>query len=745
MVDRVRERWHLDAWDVIRCVEKHSAARLREPMPHLGFFVIVLLFVLTPYTGGCRARLEPASPAGAQALQWPQWPPVVRRFVESEPITAIAYRSPAMWAAGTGGIRRWDVDTQELASIDQESGSWGGRVTALAIDDVGRAWVANEGGIYRVAADRESNLHRGWLWSRTGGVTHVAPIGVDQGGGAWVGTSRGLFRLPDVGGAAIERGHDLAVTSLDLDPDGSSAWVGTRAQGMFRFMEGSARVTVIPGDPGQEIFGSAVLPDGVRLVLGESFGNAWFWLVDPASKVIASGFSGLRHVQPFTRADGHAMLRSGDTAYNISRDACWCRAAQSGHDRPVATLASLDSRLAFVLLPPAPCGIPLPTAHPGANAASYVACPLQLMPPQPLLARTMAVQNDNAVWFGTDDTGVIRVTPSALHRMGGDLADNGGRFTVACADRGRCYVVNGKHAWLFAQGRFRKLPAPAGSGVRLLGVARLSRGELWGIGWRAQGSELVFGSLPLARGEDLGGIRLQVAHRLSLDLAAESPIVSFATVSPIDHIWVGIARRPTASQNDTPVPHVMIDFDPKARLSHRYLPANGVAFDGDDVFVATTAGVSHIDRTKDARSWEGGACNAVARDRAGRLVAATRNGLVDLGDRTRANPTSISELPGRAPGLRGPSYPVVIGKPRALAFDEGGRLWAGTTRGLLAIEGGEITFQANYLEDGPLVGQRARDERWGVDDVSDVVYDGFDRIWALSNNGLIVVDMNAAN
>src|SRR5258705_207358 len=82
---------------------------------------------------------------------------------------------------------------------------------------------------------------------------------------AGAGGADGLFFHSDGGSwtpVAALRG--VAVTSLDLDPDGRTAWVGTRAHGLFR-VEGDRALAALPADDRaapEDIVGTAVTKVG---------------------------------------------------------------------------------------------------------------------------------------------------------------------------------------------------------------------------------------------------------------------------------------------------------------------------------------------------------------------------------------------------------------------------------------------------------------------------------------------------
>src|SRR5205814_1308688 len=99
--------------------------------------------------GACHAGAGASKPA-LPALPGPM---VVVQRAETGPITAIAGHAPSVWAAGVPGLRRWDVTSGEWELVGGERLA-GQRITALAADDDGNAWVAISGEVGHFTADK---------------------------------------------------------------------------------------------------------------------------------------------------------------------------------------------------------------------------------------------------------------------------------------------------------------------------------------------------------------------------------------------------------------------------------------------------------------------------------------------------------------------------------------------------------------------------------------------------------------
>src|SRR6185503_11126450 len=89
-------------------------------------------------------------------------------------------------------------------------------------------------------------------------------------GGAWAGGAGGLARFNGRAWTVSEFLRDVPVTSLELDADGLTAWVGTRARGLYRVdSQGGHPFSPAGGSSpsaSEEIAGVAPTTAGARLV-----------------------------------------------------------------------------------------------------------------------------------------------------------------------------------------------------------------------------------------------------------------------------------------------------------------------------------------------------------------------------------------------------------------------------------------------------------------------------------------------
>src|SRR5450432_1358596 len=215
---------------------------------------------------GPGGEAAPASVASAAAPGF-----TITERAETGPVTAIAARGSVLYAGTARELRRWDVTTDEYEVVGAEAGFLGHGITALGIDGEGQAWVATDGGVGRFVRGKGAagkGAGEGETYQALGGLGGITSLGpMADGRGVWAGGGDGLFRSDGTSWTPIAELHGIAVTSLDLDRDGRTAWVGTRALGLFRADGDHARGVPLGDDPaGLEIVGTAMTAVGTRVV-----------------------------------------------------------------------------------------------------------------------------------------------------------------------------------------------------------------------------------------------------------------------------------------------------------------------------------------------------------------------------------------------------------------------------------------------------------------------------------------------
>jgi hypothetical protein len=634
---------------------------------------------------------------------------------ETGPITAIAARGAVVYAGTAHNLRRWDVTNDEYEELGAEQGLPGRGVTALGLDGEGRAWVATDAGVGRLVRgkDKETYQPMGGL----AGVTALAPFA--DGRGAWAGGGDGLFRTDGTSWTPIGEVR-FAVTSLDLDRDGRSAWVGTRAVGLFLADGDRARPVPLGDDPaGLEIVGTAVTTAGTRVVGARAMAGEGARLI-----FLEEGEPQAFRAQPEAR-----IVRVVDTG----KDAVLVAGPQ-GAERAYAL------RLLHAGEAPPPGGLRFVSVKRGTPSARgrdrWAAVPLDEVPPPGV---TVAAASDGAVYYGTARRGVARGAkrhPDFL--SGAELVGDAERLSVACAARERCFVVTeSPPVWVTDGDVYRETHVGEADDATVLAVVGDRAGTIYALSAEPKFTGLVVTRLasaaPAGAAQASGGDSWKTFDRIPLKLpAAGAPGLSFAAISPSGTLWVAL-RVHTADNGggDVSAGAVEIDLASHHAVQHRALkegekptpemlplpPAlTGVFFDDAAVWFSSLSGVSRWQQG-DLRTWgenEGltsELVHAVAKAPGDAVWAATSEGVARLDDKV-----------WRAFG--GGEEAVVA--CRGLARDADDSMWIATAKGLRRVTAAEV--KAGRLGDVVVDG-----------DMRDVKVDRFGRVWALSSASIALI------
>jgi len=678
----------------------------------------------------CRASV-PAPPPGTTAGAAPEPQAtsalpsafVVKRFAESVPITALAVGGPYVWAGTEHGLRRWkitgkggDADGADAEPIGSESGLLGHRVDALAVDDDRGVWVATESGVGRLA-DKGGRLHYDWFGS-VNGITLLAAAGANSG--AWAAGKSGLYRYDGHGWAAFDFLKDVTVTSLEMDDDGRSVWVGTRGRGLFLVGPSGGRPILMPGDGGadEESVGMARSPGGALLAATRSGNGGRITLIQKDGTEDYHTQSGTN--APFVRlvsAGAHPILVAG----------------APGAERPYE-LKPLPRGAA-----PATGGFRLVSSRKG-SMARYQAVPMALaLPPDVTAVAPAGGTGDDApgLWCGSRMMGVARAAPARPLYLSGDLTDDADRLSVACTAIDRCLMVaGGAHAWFFDGTSFHDSHVGEGATGRALAVVEDAAGTIFSVisdpPYRNMLiARLAPGSSGAPRDSDWHAVEM-VALGATPD--GSRPAISFATFAPSGRLWLGIRSvsrdgqeqgrgaleiAPVSTGKGTVVHHGALspkDASPESLpLPH---DLTGVLFDGAATWFSSHSGIDRLQQAE-LRHWGENehmlseVCLGVAKGSDGKIWAATSLGA------------------GRFDGTewRFPFDGPASTPARALALDGGGRMWLATAKGLRVLDAKEAS--APRLGSGTSVVD---------DDVLDLALDRFGRVWALGSAAIAIVD-----
>jgi hypothetical protein len=694
-----------------------------------GAYVSLLLLA------GCSSGLsgQAASPAAGEARAAAS-PYTITERAETGPVTALAFRAPILYAGTAHGLRRWDVTSDEYEPLGADAGLLGRGVTALGADGDRNVWVATEGGVGRlepaVKGDKDANAH-GWRYHAMGGLgglTAIAPL--SDGRGAWAGGRDGLFRSDGTSWVPVPELRGVAVTSLDLDADGKSAWVGTRAQGLFR-AEGDHARAIVSGDTltgVAEIVGTARLQSGTRVAAARGLGDAGGRLV-----VLEEGEPQAFRAQPDVR-----VVRLVDTG----KDAVLVAGA------PGAERAYSLQPLRAGEAPPEG-GLRFVSVKKGTAAARardrWAAVPLEELAPPGV---TVAVGGEGAVYYGTEHLGVARgAKKRPAYLSGAELVGDAERMTVACASPRRCFVVtDGPRAWLTDGDTYSQESVGEADDATVLAVVTDKSGTIYSLSSEPKFKGLVISRLVQAgsagAAESAAGDQWNGFHRAPLTLpAGTQAAVSFAGVSPEGVLWVGLRARPEggdasdsvgigAVEIDLASRHVVQHTAPKQDEKTAEKPAKGAAaevlplppaltgafFDDGGVWLSSQAGIFRWQQGE-LRSWgenEGLRSEltfGAARVTPDLLWVATSEG--------------IGRYDGKSWRMVGEGEEAIVAT-RGLARDAAGGVWVATSKGLRHVAAPDVA--AGRAGDLVLGG-----------DLHDVHIDRLGRVWALSSSSIALV------
>ncbi len=147
-------------------------------------------------------------------------------------------------------------------------------LTAIAVDDEGSAWVSSADETGRWVADKAGELRYATAGS-PGDVRRAGAAAAGEEPGRLAGWAGWLFHYDGHRWAIVDGLKGAAVSWLALDDDGATAWVGTRARGLFRADDRCA--TPAPGGAAvvcDQIVGMATTAAGTRVVAGNVNGDA---------------------------------------------------------------------------------------------------------------------------------------------------------------------------------------------------------------------------------------------------------------------------------------------------------------------------------------------------------------------------------------------------------------------------------------------------------------------------------------
>ena len=688
----------------------------------------------------CRASLPSSSSASPPGTPAP--PPsgfVVSRYVESQPITAILFHEPYLWAGTAHGLRRWKVGeaTQPDIAIEGDaevigaaSGLPGRAVSALGADGGVDVWVATEAGIGRLLSSGPPGRPQ-LRYEAHGTLPGISLlVGSTGDGSAWAGGLGGLFRFDGRAWTAMEFLRDVAVTSLELDADGISVWVGTRSRGLFLVGDHGGKPILGPGGgtDADEVVGTAPSKGGARVVAVRSGdgGRVIFVTKDGPDEYRTQPGAGTRFVR-LVASGGDPILIAG--APGLER--LYRLAPLPRGESPVAG------------------GFRLVSTHKG-STTRYAATPMKLaVPPDVTVTSTVDVGSGSPeIWVGARAMGVARAEATRPRYLPGDLTEDSERLSVACAAIDRCLVVaGGAHAWSFDGAGFREARIGESPDGRALAVVTDGAGTIFGVMAQPPWNTLSLTQRLPGAGADarVGGAdphgaadAWQTVEKVPLDLGGDRPSVSFAAFSPSGSLWLGLGAVAGGGQEQgrgaleiALATHRIVRHGPveKRGASPESLPLShdltGVIFDGDATWFSSRSGISRWQESE-LRHWgenehmDSEVCFGLGKGLDGKIWAATTGGVGRYDGtewRFAADDNADAALHAAV---------------RGVINDGAGRMWLATSKGLRVLRAPDAN--SSRLGAGELV---------VGDEMLDLTLDRFGRVWALGVAALVIVDGSA--
>jgi hypothetical protein len=648
--------------------------------------------------GGCHSGRDTAAAGPGAGF-------TVTERAEAGPITALAVKPPFVWAAGAAGLRRFDLGDGESESVGEPNDARARGITAIAVDDDGAAWVASAAGLGRwvLAGDDLRYEPKG----TPGAVSVIAPRRPVATEGIWAGGPGGLYRYDGRIFPSVDGIREVAVSSIALDDDGKSAWIGTSKNGVYH-AEGD-HAAPVPG--GEAIFLDAVLgvaktAAGTRVVAGNAGNEPRVYALTKAG---VEGF----HAPPgpivvaLVDRGGDALLIAGPPG---KPQAYTLRPLEAGASYPTGSLkfAALERE------------------HSGRWAAVPTS---DQLPPDV----TMAASAGNDLYVGCKRMGVARATPEGPRYLAGSqLVGAARRLYVACASRSHCTVVtDGPRAWLTDGDRYQPTRLGEPETATPLALTTDAQGTTYAIARDAESSNLLITRLAASLRAPVE-TDWQPLPKIALELPPKTtPTVSFAAVSGANTLWLGL-RVTDADGVDSGYGAAEIDLGNGHAVQHRprrageKVPAEalplptsltGILFDSGATYYASLSGVSRWQEGQ-LRTWNENdglaseSVHAIARGSDGAIWAATSAGLARF-DGQNWLPLGTTEL-----------------ATWGLARDGKGRVWVASGKGLRALPPDAAGTAADPAL-APIV---------VAGDMRDVAVDKFGRIWAMSTTSIALVE-----
>ncbi|MBC8131768.1 MAG: hypothetical protein H7X95_02210, partial [Deltaproteobacteria bacterium] len=434
-------------------------------------------------------------------------PDTVTFQADVAPIRALAASNGYLWIGSDRGLRRVRLPSGPGEWVAADAGVVGHRVSALATDRVGGILIGTEAEVGRLSEAANVAEVAGRMRYQTvcklPGVTVLGPVlAAGAGDGIWAGTPTGAFFL-DGGNAvpiALTAGGGTAgaaVTSLDVEADGQTAWVGVAGHGLVHVDRRKVLTTVGPGSSEPIDFvdslGTAVLPNGTRIAVGRG--------ADGRTRIVLLRRSGPEVLIADTDLSALALVAPRSSVGATSAgDGPWLVAGSASAPRLYRLEVTERGQLA------ADGVVRFSPTRKNLQSIRLAARPdTRVLPPDVTIAVTHATdgqQNggvEDTIFVGTRSLGAARLSPvdtavrhstgsptgsamrSPVYFPAGEFALGARALSVACVQQERCVFATGSGpGWVWDGGSRAIKPIPDGAvGGRLMAVAGDGRSAVY--------------------------------------------------------------------------------------------------------------------------------------------------------------------------------------------------------------------------------------------------------------------------
>jgi ligand-binding sensor domain-containing protein len=637
----------------------------------------------------------------------------VRAFSDSLAVTAISDSPTSVWVGTASGLLHWQGG--RYSALTQKDGLPADRILAATVDQEGGIWVATESGLTRGLHGAFANYP-------------LPPIGtlisdlVSDGKTTWGASSAGLSRLRQ---RHWEQYFISTPTTGIAFAEDKSIWVGTDGAGILRVHKDGNKVELYGPNEGCEVtsvrgiaavgktlFAVGKNKDGARAAFfdGERFFSYALetpapieWAARDGGRMLFGVGEKIYALRPIA-ADELQMPPAPPDGLKLAPLLSYAMRPRSLGLRPdlPSNLLAFGAAPKLTGQPPPPPGPPLVVEE------------LSLRLPEGV---TVLRGSAHGLLIGTRFLGAMRLENEVprIYRIN-DLAQGGARLTVACArvedkTRNDCFLATGTtRAWRFDGHAFATANVDPEPGSRVLAVILDPRGAVLAIHRGADDSKLRFSRVDDGRFTPIALHAVRVPHG--------APELNFAKFAPDGHLWVGL-RYFDRDGDARDFGAIEIRLDAGQVLPHKELPQDVVAMAWsaqNEAWFATRSGVARLSRGELRVFTENdGMESEITRDvsvgKAGEIYVATQRGT------------------GRFDGKRWifPHLGAFYAPANSLSRDSHGNVFVGTDKGVFCV--GDCTSEPIDPQRGLL------DER-----VLDLAVDGYDRVWALTQKGINLVD-----